>query len=219
MWLVFFTALVMVSDWIPLFLGFLCPSGHLPSRLEEFQPVPCCHLVLRECLLLCREYWLAGTVYGWGSEGDCVQKRRHHATGGTLVSLGSGTGEGCSPALMQSVIQTTTAAKVKCRVLTLGAMGWCFHLNLSMSKVHRDTLMCHHLCHRLLLAHVWSYLVCHAHLRLAHVLQGPGHDTPTTDRKDLLLPSGHLVHPICSYCGHIGYCRGITNYKILIEIK
>lgn len=72
-------------------------------------------------------------------------------------------------------------------------------------QVFRDAVVCHYLHHRVLLLDVRRDLVCHAHLRLAHVLQGPGHHSPAAVWQNLLLPHGHVVHPLRPHCGHPGY--------------
>lgn len=73
--------------------------------------------------------------------------------------------------------------------------------------------MRYHFHHRVLLLDVRRHLVCYAHLCLAHVFQSPGHDAPTSIWKDVLLPPGHMVHPIYSHRGHTGHCTGKTAYS------
>lgn len=78
-------------------------------------------------------------------------------------------------------------------------------------QVFRDTVVCHHLYHRLLLLDVRRDLVCHAHLCLAYVLQSLGHHSPAAVRQNLLLPHGHLVDPLHPHCGHPGYSSGVLG--------
>lgn len=64
--------------------------------------------------------------------------------------------------------------------------------------------MRHHLHYRVLLHDVRGHLVCHADLRLAHVLQSSGHHPTAAVWQDVLLPLGYLVHPVRPDCGHLG---------------
>lgn len=56
------------------FSSFSSSVGHIPRRLEEFQPVSRCHSLLHQCLLLCGQHWLAGPVPGWCPQRDRVQE-------------------------------------------------------------------------------------------------------------------------------------------------
>lgn len=83
------------------------------------------------------------------------------------------------------------------------------------AQVFGDAVVRHHLHHRVLLLDVRRDLVCHADLRLAHVLQGPGHYSPATVWQDLLLPHGHVVRPLRPHCGHPGHRWGVLDVKDL----
>lgn len=75
-------------------------------------------------------------------------------------------------------------------------------------QVFRDTLLCHHLHHRVLLFDVRGDLVCHADLRLAHILQSSWHHPAAAVWQNLLLSHGHLVCSLHPHCGHPGYRWG-----------
>lgn len=60
--------------------------GHVSRRLEELQPLPGRHPLLHQRLLLRGQHRLAGSVLGRSAQGDCVQKRQHHAPWRALVS-------------------------------------------------------------------------------------------------------------------------------------
>lgn len=68
--------------------------------------------------------------------------------------------------------------------------------------------MRHNLHHRVLLSDVGRDLVRHVDLRLAHILQSPGHHPPAAVWQDLVLPHGHLVRPLHPHRGHLGNRRG-----------
>lgn len=87
--------------------------------------------------------------------------------------------------------------------------------SFSSLQVDRDTFMCYHLHHRVLLLDVRGHMVCYADLRLAHVFQSPGHYASTSVWKDVLLPPGHMVHSVYPYSGYTGYSRGTAAYLFL----
>lgn len=78
--------------------------------------------------------------------------------------------------------------------------------------------MRHHLHHRLLLLDVRRDLVCHADVRLAHVLQSSGYYSSALVGSNVLLPHGHLVHPLRPHCGHPSYRRGVP-LEFLVSLK
>lgn len=84
----------------------------------------------------------------------------------------------------------------------------------SSFQINRDAFVRDHFYYCVLLLDVRGHLVRYADLRLAHVLQSTGHDAPTSVWKDVLLPPGHMVHPVYPHSGYTGYCRGtvITYY-------
>ena len=93
-------------------------------------------------------------------------------------------------------------------------------LSLPLSiQVYRDSVVCHHLQPRLLLPDVWGDLVCHADLRLAHVLQGPGHHPPAPVGQDLILPHGHMVRPLHPHCGYSSHRWGMEHLPFLLAVE
>lgn len=85
--------------------------------------------------------------------------------------------------------------------------------SFSSLQIDRDAFLCYHFHHRVLLLDVRGHLVCYAHLRLAHIFQSPGYYTPTSVWKDVLLPPGHMVHPVYSHSGYTGHCTGKAAYS------
>lgn len=118
-----------------------------------------------------------------------MQERQHHATRGTLVSE-------CLDLINHEIRDYSQLENVTLKVT--------FMLGCS-PQVFRDTVMRHHLHHRVLLPDVGRDLVRHADLCLAHVLQSPGHHPPAAVWQNLLLPHGDLVCPLRPHCGHPGY--------------
>lgn len=131
------------------FSSFSSSVGHIPCRLEKFQPVSRCHSLLHQCLLLCGQHWLAGPVPGWCPQRDRVQEWQHNASRGAIVST--------YPIPTNQVSEQNSISFQQNRLL-------------SSPQIFRDAVVRHHLHHRLLLHDVRCDLVCHAHLRLAHVL-------------------------------------------------
>lgn len=81
-------------------------------------------------------------------------------------------------------------------------------LNKTFPQLFRDPVVRHHFHHCVLLHDVRGHLVRHADLRLAHLLQSSGHHPTAAVGQNVLLPPGHLVHPICPHRGHLGDRRG-----------
>lgn len=63
------------------FYFFFFFPGHVRRRLEELQPLPRRHPLLRQRLLLRGQHRLAGAIHGRRPRRDRVPRRRHHAPG------------------------------------------------------------------------------------------------------------------------------------------
>ncbi len=177
-------------------------SGHISCRLEELQPLPSRHSLLHQRLFLRGQYRLAGPVPGWSTRRDCVQERQHHAAWGALVSECLMNELHRSLVISPPVFMVESSQNRKCDQKK--ALKTTFML-LCPLQVFRDSVMRHHLHHRVLLPDVGCDLVRHADLCLAHVLQSPGHHPPAAVWQNFLLPHGDLVHPLRPHCGHPGY--------------
>ena len=61
--------------------------GHICGWLAELQSLPCSHPLLRQCVFLRGQHWLAGPVHGRGPPGDCLPCWWHHEAWGAHVGV------------------------------------------------------------------------------------------------------------------------------------